>query len=266
VEQRSVAGMTATAPEMKHVLGVTLRSDPAREAWFTVVQLPRDLCEYQPGSVQWRRESLNRHFNTEVQSLEIAAQSLVDFPDAPWTVRLEHARQCWDESRHARLIERELIAQGGFAGEFPVVNYDWSVACAVNTLSGRLAVQNRTVEAGEMDVLQQLRDAWQSSNEHETAMVMDGILADEIQHVRFANSAIKSEVQRNPRAVMEVAAAITFLRTVTKAFTPAAGEQNRVGVTMAELDRAGFPVNVRDRRLAGFGDDDLAVLQSGPAS
>jgi uncharacterized ferritin-like protein (DUF455 family) len=257
--------MTDSQAEMKRVLGVALRDDPARETRFTVVQLPEDLCEYPPGSPDWRRESLHRHFNTEVQSLEIAAQSLVDFPDAPWALRLEHARQCWDESRHARLVHRELVGHGGFAGEFPIINYDWGVACAVNTLAGRLAVQNRTVEAGEMDLLLQLRDAWESSAELETAALMDGILADEIQHVRFANQWIKGEAKKNPRVVMEIAAAIAFVRAVTAAFTPRADAQNRAGVKFADLDRESFALNVEDRRLADFGEDDLAALQAGPA-
>jgi uncharacterized ferritin-like protein (DUF455 family) len=257
--------MSDTRAQMKRVLGVTLCDDPARETRFTVVQLPQDLCEYAPGSPEWRRESLHRHLNTEVQSLEIAAQSLVDFPAAPWGLRLQHARQCWDESRHARLVERELVAKGGFAGEFPIINYDWGVACAVKTLAGRLAVQNRTVEAGEMDLLLQLRDSWESSAEPETAALMDGILADEIQHVRFANQWIKSEAKKNPRLVMEIAAAISFVRAVTASFTPASGEQNRAGVRFADLDREGFPLNVEDRRLADFGEEDLAALQAGPA-
>jgi uncharacterized ferritin-like protein (DUF455 family) len=256
--------MTGVPAEMKHVQGVTLRGDPARDPRFLVVQLPRELCEFQPGSPDWCRESLHRHFNTEVQSLEIAAQSLVDFPDAPWNLRLEHARQCWDESRHAHLVERELVARGGFLGEYPVINYDWGVACAVNTLVGRLAVQNRTVEAGEMDLLRQLRDTWESSGEPETASVMDGILADEIQHVRFANHWIRDEIKRSPRVVMEVAAAVTYIRTVTQAYEPAPDEENGAGVKMAELDR-GILLNVEDRRLAGFGDADLAVLQSASA-
>jgi uncharacterized ferritin-like protein (DUF455 family) len=244
---------------MKRVLGVELRSDPAREARYTVVQLPRDLCEYPPGSDTWRRESLNRHFNTEVQSLEIAAQTLADFPDSPWELRLQHARQCWDEARHARLAERELIAHGGMPGEFPIINYDWGVACALPTLAGRLAVQNRTVEAGEMDLLRELRETWKA-DDPQTAEVMDGILADEIQHVRFANEWMKAEIRRNPRVVMEVAAAMAYIRQVTEAFTPAADEKNRAGAEIASFDRSSMPVNAEDRRLAGFSDEDVAAL------
>ncbi len=246
----------------KRVLGVTLRSDPARDSRFTVVQLPRELSEFPPGTTFGRREGLNRHLNTEVQSLEIAAQSLVEFPEAPWDLRMQHARQCWDEARHARLIERELVAHGGHAGEFPVINYDWGVACAIDTLPGRLAVQNRTVEAGEMDLLRQLREQWQTAEEHDTAAVMDGILADEIQHVRFANEWIKNEARRNGRVVMQIAAAVEYIRQVTHAFTPAPDEENRAGVKMAELNPSDIALNLDDRRLAGFGDEDLAALSS----
>ena len=247
-------------PQMKRVLGVDLRSDPARDSRFTVVQLPQELYEYQPGSDSWYLESLNRHLNTEPQSLEIAAQSLADFPDAPWELRMQHARQCWDEVRHAKLVERQLIAQGGKPGQFPVINYDWGVACALKTLVARLAVQNRTVEAGEMDLLQELRNMWKAAGQLETAEVMDGILADEVQHVRFANEWIKREVKQNPRMVMEIAAAIEYVRKVTEAFTPAADDQNRAGMKISQLDRE-FAINAEDRRLAGFGDEDLAALR-----
>jgi uncharacterized ferritin-like protein (DUF455 family) len=254
--------VTSALDGRKQVLGVTLRNDPARDSRFAVVQLPQELCEFPPGTADWCRESLHRHFNTEVQSLEIAAQSLIDFSEAPWELRLDQARQCWDESRHARLIERELIACGGFLGEFPISNYDWSVACAVGTLAGRLAVQNRTVEAGEMDLLRELRSTWGSLGQQSTAQVMDAILADEVQHVRYANQWIRTEGRRNPRAIMEVAAAIAFVRDVTERYTPSPDEKNRAGVAMAELNRDGFALNVEDRRLAGFSDDDLPGLGS----
>ncbi len=253
--------MAAQPHEMKQLLGVALRCDPARESCYRVVQLPHELHEYPPGSEHWRRESLHRHFNTEVQSMEIAAQSLADFGDAPWELRLAHARQCWDEARHAQLIARQLKSLGGRLGEFPIVNFDWGVACAVDTLAGRLAVQNRTVEAGEMDLLQALRDAWRSAEYPETALIMDGILADEIQHVRFANRWLKCESRRNPRILLQVAAAISYIRSVTRAFEPKAGTRNGAGVDMDSLDREGFALNLGDRRLAEFSEADLESLQ-----
>jgi len=252
--------VSASQKDLKRVRGVRLRLDPAREARFTVVQLPHELCEYPPGSALWQRESLHRHLNTELQSLEIAAQSLADFPDAPWDLRLQYARQCWDEARHAALISRQLTAHGGSKGEFPIVNYDWGIACALDSFPARLAVQNRTVEAGEMDLLRQLREVWEAAGDLETAAVMDGILADEIQHVRYANQWLKQSARENPRVLLQIATAISFLREVTAAFTPAPGERNGAGVEFAALDRTSITVNEDDRRLAGFSDDDLACL------
>lgn len=246
--------------DVKSVHGVVLRNDPARDSRFTVVQHPRELYEYEPGTPQWRRESLHRHLSTELQSLEIAAQSIADFPDAPWELRMHQARQCWDEARHARVVERQLLAQGGSVGEFPVINFDWGVACALRTLAARLTVQNRTVEAGEMDLLQELRETWHAAGVHETAEVMDGILADEVQHVRFATDWIRREIRNNPRVVMEIASAIEYIQRVTEAFMPAVEDTNQAGIRFADLDRS-FAINDADRRLAGFSDEDLAALR-----
>src|SRR5215467_11940189 len=109
-----------TAEDVKIVRGVSLRRDPAREACFTVVQLHRDLHDYDSMSDVSRRQRLHRHMHNEMQTLEIAAQSLADFPDAPWELRLQLARQCWDESRHTQILYRRLCELGGYKGEFPV--------------------------------------------------------------------------------------------------------------------------------------------------
>jgi hypothetical protein len=62
---------------------------------------------------------------------------------------------------------------------------------------------------------------------------------------------------------LEVVAALAFVRTVTAAFTPVAGEQNRAEVEMAVLDRSSIAVNLEDRRLADFSEEDIAALQGG---
>src|SRR5947209_4848067 len=103
---------TLDAHDTKVVRGVTLRRDPAREDCFRVVHIHADLCDYADMSDQARRGRLHKHMHNEMQSLEIAAQALVDFPDAPWGLRLDLARQCWDETRHTRLLHRRLLAVG----------------------------------------------------------------------------------------------------------------------------------------------------------
>ena len=67
----------------------------------------------------------HREYNQEVQTLEIAALSLVDFPDAPCELRMELARQCWDEARHDALSSRYVTELGGWKGMYPNANLDW---------------------------------------------------------------------------------------------------------------------------------------------
>ena len=84
--------------------GVTLRASPAREACFRIVTDQAEMAKFPEGSPEHRREMLHGDVNEEIQSLEIAAESLADFPDAPWELRLHLARQAWDEVRHARAL------------------------------------------------------------------------------------------------------------------------------------------------------------------
>src|SRR5215471_4566242 len=86
--------------DTKVVCGVTLRKDPARESCFKVVDTDAQMVAWPDMSPQSRRERLHRHMNNEITSLDIAAQCLADFPDAPWDLRMQLARQAWDESRH----------------------------------------------------------------------------------------------------------------------------------------------------------------------
>ncbi|MBA0086017.1 MAG: hypothetical protein HRJ53_13545, partial [Acidobacteria bacterium Pan2503] len=98
--------------ETKQVKGMTLRRDPAREGCFKVVHTDTELVEY-PGMTDIsRRERIHRHMNNETGAIEIAAQCLIDFPEAPWELRLQLARQCWDESRHVAGLHRRLLVPG----------------------------------------------------------------------------------------------------------------------------------------------------------
>ena len=110
-----------------------MRADPAREVCFTCVHDATDLADYADMSDVARRQRLHKHMHNEMQSLEMAAQSLADFPDAPWELRLSLARQCWDEARHTRLLYKRLLEIGGCKGEFPVMNHEWSITCAVSS-------------------------------------------------------------------------------------------------------------------------------------
>src|SRR5262249_51890626 len=207
-----------------------------------------------------RLQCLQRHIHNENQTLEIVAQGLSDFPDAPWDLRMQMARQCWDESRHSAILYRRLRELGGRKGEFPVMNYEWGVTQLLNSLPARLAVQNRTFEGGEMDLLRQQHGMWSAAEDPDTASLMDALLADEAKHVRYANRWLKEMARANPRTLMQVAAGVQLLQKITAALAPEAGEVNAVGVNLTEFTHVEVITNVDDRRLAEFTDAEIAEL------
>ncbi|GAB3778016.1 hypothetical protein GCM10028796_57850 [Ramlibacter monticola] len=220
---------------------VVLRASPAREPCFNVVDDQARMAKFPEGSLEHRREMLHGDVNEEVQSLEIAAQSLVDFPDADWELRLQLARQCWDEVRHARLFLHRLIELGGHKGEFPVINQEWGVVCMFDSLVGRLAVQNRLFEGGSLDVFKEGVVSWARWGDHATAEIMDAVAADEVQHVRFANEWFERLRKENPRSLLKAIAAMDAVRVWSLALTPPEMKMEHE-----------IPVNVEDRRDAGF--------------
>jgi len=248
------------AEKTKTIRGVTLHRDPAREECFTVVELHKDLHDYDDMSDISQRQRLHRHMHNEMQTLEIVAQSLADFPDAPWELRMQIARQCWDETRHSAILYRRLREMGGCKGEFPVMNYEWGVTQLLESLPARLAVQNRTFEGGEMDLLRQQVGMWTAAGDRETAALMDALLADEVQHVRYANRWLKQMARENPRTLLQVASGVRLLQHITEGLAPEAGEVNAVGVNLTEFTHVEVLTNMDDRRLAEFTDQELAEL------
>lgn len=240
--------------------GLRLREDPARDACFRVVRRDVDMHEYAEWSDVAARETVHRHMSNEVTSLDIAAQMLVDFPDAPWGLRMELARQCWDEARHIAVLHRRLLELGGRKGEFPISTFEWNVTSAIDNIAGRLATQNRTFEAGAMDVVKSLARGFDAEGDPATGAVLDAILADEIQHVRFANRWIKQLAQTDRRVLLKVAMAVRFLADVTDRLSAREGEVNAVGKALADASATIPAVNIEDRKLAGFSDEEIAEV------
>jgi hypothetical protein len=258
-----------TTDKRKTVYGVTLCADPVREPCFTVAQRDADMAEWPDAMSEIsRREKLHRHMNNETGAMEIAAQLLVDFPDTAWELKMELARQCADESRHVLSLFRRLKELGGFKGEFPIANFEWCITNLCDSLEARLAIQNRTFEAGQMDLLGALRKIWRSVNDERTAEILEHILADEVNHVRFANRWIKRLAQENPRVLFKVAVAMRMFSEVNAALAIKEGDTNVVGVDLGFKQHNKIGINIDDRRQADFSDDEINEIlrQSGMSS
>ena len=69
----------------------------------------RELQPDRPAAADRARNLMHGIFTGEIQALEGAGRTTFDFDDeqAPFALKLDMARQCWDESRH---VEISVIA------------------------------------------------------------------------------------------------------------------------------------------------------------
>ena len=209
---------------------------PARDARFMVAATWAECTNLPEGHARKIPEFLHRQMNEEIDALECSARSICDFPDTPWEIRMFLARQCSDESRHAELFRDMFVRRGGTIGEYPVLNFQYQIICAFDTLIARLAVQNRTFEAEGDKGLTDL---------------LDGQFADEIVHVRMANDIIRQMIRTEPRLVMKIATAINSAK---HAFAGIFGQEGSKVVK--------YGVSEKGRLEAGFAPQEIATAKT----
>jgi len=231
---------------------------PARDERFAVAERWVDCANFPDGHPLRGIEFLHRQMNEEIDSLECSARSLSDFPEADWDLRVALARQCADEARHVRMFRRLFESRGGRVGQYPVLNFQYRIVTRIGSLAGRMAVQNRCFEAGGLDAIVSGIEVARQQGDGELAALFETQRADEIGHVRFANDWIRLALERDPRVVLQIGAA---LDTASKAFQQVMGPEGVAGVNYA--------ADVAGRREAGFTEPEVrlaAALQGGLTS
>src|SRR5262245_50872050 len=231
---------------------------PARDERFVVADRWIDCARFPDGHPLRPIEFFHRQMNEEVDSLECSARNLADFPEADWELRLSLARQCADEARHAAMFRRIFEARGGHVGQYPVLNFQYHIIANIRSLVGRLAIQNRSFEAGGLDAIASGIDQARRDGDQDLVELFEAQRADEISHVRFANEWINAATKQNPRSVLEIGVA---LAAASKAFREVMGSEGTEGVS--------YPADGAARREAGFTDDEVGLavqLQSQPVA
>jgi uncharacterized ferritin-like protein (DUF455 family) len=221
-------------------------AEPARDDRFVVVERWAECRNLPADHARKDVEFLHRQMNEEMNGLEISARCLADFPDADWELRLAMARQCADESRHVLAFRRLCEARGGRVGEYPVLNFQYRIVTRIDSLAGRLAVQNRSFEAEGLDAIRAGVDEARRRGDEPMAELYEAQLADEIGHVRYANDWIREATRREPRNLLRVAAALT---AAARAFVQVMG---REGTQVTK-----YLVDPEVRLEAGFRPDEV---------
>ena len=223
----------------------------ARDARFTVRDVWSEMANFSWDDPKATREFLHRQMAEEMGGLEICARNLADFPDANWELRMAIARQCWDEARHVQMFRRACERRGGRVGQYPILNFQYRIITRIATLVGRLAVQNRSFEGAGIDALDAETKRARDVHEEDLVELFDMQLADEVQHVLFANVWIKKLTESlGPRATFDVARAVG---QATEAFRIVAGDA---------IVR--YEVAEEVRREAGFDEDEIRAVKEFP--
>jgi len=126
----------------------------------------------------------------------------------------------------------------------------------IGDLPGRLAIQNRTFEAGLIDILGTLRKVWRQAGDDATADVLDAILADEITHVRFANRWIRRMTEENAVVLLQVAKAVRFLAHANAAMQVNEDDVDAAGTRIRE-HKLEVQIDVEGRLEAEFTEEEV---------
>lgn len=229
---------------------VRFAAGPVRDARFTVVDTWAECNNLPVGHPERETEFFHRQMNEEVNGMECAARALTDFPDADWNLRMSIARQCSDEARHVEMFRTALEERGGRVGQSPVLNFQYRIITQIDSLPGRLAVQNRNFEVEGVDAIEPEIAAAAQRGDLVMSHRYDFQLADEIGHVRFANDQLNNAASRDPASVMRVGRALNYAAT---AFAGVMGQH--------AMDAATYGVNRTGREEAGFSAEEIRVAE-----
>jgi uncharacterized ferritin-like protein (DUF455 family) len=199
------------------------------------------------------RRRMHGIFVGEIQALEGAGRTAFDFStdDVPYELKLDMARQCWDEARHCEISVRLAEHMGGELGEYTEFTTLFEAACHDDAVF-RLAGVNRALEGLAIDVFNQMREFGATMGDPVLEYCEDYMLADEVTHVKMGSRWLREVTAKDPE---RRAAALEFQRVVDGLFN-FRGQRGEDEDSPIKLAR-------KFRKMAGFTDaevDDIAEV------
>ena len=193
-------------------------------------------------------------FVGEIQALEGAGRTCFDFEtgdgreQAPFAMKLDMARQCWDEARHVEISCQLGTHMGSEIGEFAEQTMLYEAACNPDPVL-RLTGVNRALEGLAIDVFTTMKNFGTSLSDPVLAFCEDWMLADEVTHVKMGSDWLRKLTVNDPQRQKD---ALEFQRAVDKLFS--------FGGFRGENEESPVHLARNFRRLAGFDDAEIADL------
>ena len=204
-----------------------------------------------PDVAERARRQMHGIFVGEIQALEGAGRTCFDFDTGtgegavPFALKLDMARQCWDEARHVEISIKLAEHMGGGIGEYAESVTLFEAACHDDAVF-RLAGVNRALEGLAIDVFTTMRDFGNATGDPTLTFCEDWMLADEVTHVKMGSTWLRSLTEKDPD---RRARALEFQGAVDALF-------NFKGMR-GEDDGAAIRLARRFREMAGFTGEEI---------
>ncbi len=191
----------------------------------------------------------------EIQALEGAGRTAHDFAAGdgtndtiPFELKLDMARQAWDEARHVEISAKLSDWMGTELGEFAENTVLFEAACSNDPIL-RLAGVNRALEGLAIDVFTQMKEFGDIAGDPYLEFCEDWMLADEVTHVKMGSDWLRKVTANDPDRRTK---ALEFQQVVDKLFS--------FGGARGESAESSFSLARRFRELAGFTDDEVDII------
>lgn len=176
----------------------------------------------------------------EFNAINLALDAIWRFTGMPREYYEDWLKVAAEEAYHFSLLSAHLDSLGYTYGDFPAHNSLWQMAEKTKgDILARIALVPRTMEARGLDATPALRAKLAQAGDMKAAEILDIILRDEIGHVAIGNRWFNYLCEQRG---LEAIAAYEKLATDYQAPTLRG------------------PFNIEARRMAGFTEDELALL------
>ena len=209
------------------------------------------LTPLRPDATDAARSLMHGIMVGEIQALEGAGRTCFDFvtgEEAPFALKLDMARQCWDEARHVEISVKLSEWMGTELGQFIENTVLFAAACSQDPVL-RLAGVNRALEGLAIDVFTTMKEFGELAGDPYLAFCEDWMLADEVTHVKMGSVWLRKITENDPERRKK---ALEFQSVVDKIFS--------YGGLRSESDESPILLARRFRELAGFSDGELTEI------
>jgi uncharacterized ferritin-like protein (DUF455 family) len=265
---------------MKRFLPVTELARDSRFTWVTEGERFKDprqgqqsngnyqrtgrMSKDDPQGPERARSLMHGILMGEVQALEAAGRTCFDFETgdgadatdmAPFALKLDMARQCWDESRHVEISVKLADWMGTELGEFAEGRGLYQAGCNPDPAL-RLTAVNRGIEGLAIDVFVNMKAFGTECGDPVMEFCEDWMLADEVTHVKMGSDWLRRLCADNPDRMKR---ALEFQKLVDKVFSAAGRGENAdgarayrkmAGFTDADIDEAHVPLDPEAEKAA----------------